>query len=150
MKARLALAGAALLALTGTAGAATAPAAGTYNIVTLGLAQTGTGCSSGSVGVLGLGTVFYPGPARTGAVVYQVKNSSTKFGFSVVTFPKTPAAGVRGWSGTYMQLEQPSGKTKSGTFTGTFTFIDARHFLLLLKPTEGGCTETIQITAYMG
>lgn len=147
MKTRLAFAAAALFTFAGAANATTQPLFGTYNIVAYKLAQTGAGCT-GAVGSTSVGTLSYPGAASTGATLYNVKNDSAKFGFSVATFPKTPAAGVKSWSGAFTAVEQPQATSKNGTFTGTFTFIDSGHFLLLLKPTQSGCTQTIQITAY--
>jgi hypothetical protein len=148
MKTRLAFAAAALFTFAGAANATTQPSVGTYNVVAYKLSQTGAGCTPGAVGSTSVGTLSYPGAAGTGATLYNVKNDSAKFGFSVATFPKTPAAGVKSWSGAIKIVEQPQGTSKNGTFTGTFTFIDSGHFLLLLKPTQSGCTQTIQITAY--
>jgi hypothetical protein len=105
-------------------------------------------CSPGDIGTSSVGTLYYPGPASTGATIYLVKNNSDKYGFSVVTLPKTPALGATSWSGSFSVAEQPGGKVKTGTFTGTLTFIDSGHFLILLKPLQGGCTQSIQITAY--
>ncbi len=148
MKAKLALGAAAFFAFGGAADAATAPFLSTYNIVAYNLSQTGSGCTSGDVGSTSVGTLYYPGPASPGATLYQVKNNSAKYGFSIVTLPKTPASGATSWSGSFSAVEQPSGKVKTGTFTATFTFIDTGHFLLLLKPVQNGCTQTIQVTAY--
>ena len=148
MEIRLAIAAAALFTFAGAADAATPPFFGTYDIVAYKLSQTGATCNSGDVGGSSVGTLSYPGASGTGATLYNVKNDNTKFGFSVVTFPKTPATGVKSWSGAITVVEQPQATTKTGTFTGTFTFIDGGHFLLLLKATQSGCTQTIQITAY--
>jgi hypothetical protein len=146
------LAGAVLFVFAGVANAATTPVQpsyGTYNMVIYDLSQTGASCGGGAGSGSGSpGTFYYPGPAATGTMLVQVKDNASSFGFTTVSLPKTPAAGVKTWSGSFSAVEQPAGKSLSGTFKGTFTFVDAHHFLLVLKITEGGCVQTKQIAAY--
>jgi hypothetical protein len=151
MKTKLAFAGAALFAFAGIANAATTPVqpvSDTYLMTITDLSQTGATCGGGGGGGTSPGTLHYAGPGATGTVLTQVKNDNGDFGFTFVNFPKTPAAGVKAWSGSLSAVEQPAGKSLTATFKGTFTFVDAHHFLLLLKITEGGCVQTKQVAAY--
>jgi hypothetical protein len=154
MKSRLALAGAAFLVSTCIATAATTPVQpmfGTYLMTIYDVSQTGATCSGGAGGDTGgtsPGTFFYPGAAATGTALTQVKNDSGDFGFTTVSFPKTPAIGVKAWSGAFSAVQQPSGKSLNGTFKGTFTFVDSGHFLLVLTIVQGGCSQVKHIAAY--
>ncbi len=151
MKTRLALAGAALFALSGVANAATTPAQpqfGTYLMTIYDASQTGASCGTGDTGDTSPGTIFYPGAASTGTVLTQVKNDKGDDGFTIVNFPKTPAAGVKTWSGSFSALQQPGAKSLKGTFKGTFTFVDTGHFLLTLTILQGGCSQVKHIAAY--
>lgn len=154
MKARLALASAAFLVSTGIATAATTPVqpmSGTYLMTIYDVSQTGAGCGGGAGGGSGgtsPGTFYYSGAAAAGTALTQVKNDSGDYGFTMVNFPNTPATGVKTWSGAFSAMQQPSGKSLSGTFKGTFTFVDSGHFLLTLTIVQGGCSQLKHITAY--
>jgi hypothetical protein len=154
MKTRLALAGAALFAFSGVANAATTPMqplAGTYLMTINDVSQTGAACGGGADGGSGgtsPGTFRYSGAAAMGTALTQVKNDSGDYGFTIVNFPKTPAAGVKAWSGSFSAIQQPSGKSLSGTFKSTFTFVDSGHFLLTLTIVQGGCSQLKHIAAY--
>jgi hypothetical protein len=150
MKGSLIVAGTAFAGFAGLAHAAMAtnlPQTGVYDIVAFNSAQTGAACT-GTTGGVTLGTLRYTGAATAGAVAYLVRNDNRKFGFFVIKFPATPAAGATSWKGTLTLLDEPSGRTGNAAFTATFTFINSGHFLLLLQFNKGGCLLTDQITAY--
>ena len=91
--------------------------------------------------------LIYPGPSRTGASKKQLIQTSTDHFVGIDTFPKTPAAGVTSWSGTYHYAFLPGGPSGTGTFTWKFNFVDATSFVstrtLFVGVTGDSCTVTV-------
>jgi hypothetical protein len=150
-----AMAGIAFIAMAASpAQAAVQPSAGIYS--DLGYVSkvevTGKGTCPYNVGQYLNGYFTYPGPGKTGAIrMDQIETSTDNF-VEIVTFPKTPAAGVESWSGSYSYKYLPDGgPTGTGTFTWKFGFVNANAFIATRTDTfaitGGKCTITVNDSA---
>ena len=133
--------------------AATVPVAGVYSVATYVVSATATngGTCGAPAGNYLSSYFYYPGPAKKGAVERHSINGPLGNFIQETDFPLTPEAGVNTWAGDYSSIFFPAGTTGSGTFTTTFTFIDADSFLGTTTYTyavgqNGTCTTVFQNT----
>jgi len=129
--------------------AATAPNKGFYHVESYITAAKPTATCSGfgiAVGPAPSGSLYYPGPSATGAILrYAGTKSAT---ITAESFPKTPAAGATSWSGTLMQGTEPN-LTFPIAFRAKLAPLDAQSFTIVatLTVTVGAnkCTITQNI-----
>jgi hypothetical protein len=119
------------LALPLSAAEPKAPAMGTYSVSSyvVSAAATNGGSCGAQQGDYLASYYYYPGPARTGAVERHSINGAQGNFIQELDFPATPAAKVDTWSGDYKSSRLPGGTPGGGTFSTTFTFVDAKSFL---------------------
>jgi hypothetical protein len=148
------LALAAPIALSAAPGhAATQPAAGTYSMLAYvaGVAGPAKANCDYKVGDNWTDYFVYPGPGKVGATKTKQIQDSAHHYMSIDTYPKTPAAGVTAWSGTYDYVYLPGGSSGTGKFTWKFTFINANAFVLSRTFTSdvpgGTCTIRVDESA---
>lgn len=133
-----------LLAAPGLA--ATPPEPGTYAVLfhVEEAKVTGAGSCVDPIDTSFTGYFEYPGPNKTGAVTRAPAVSLGVNGMFLLTYPRTPSAGRRQWSGRYDFTLKPGPASAggSGEFTYTFDFVDGKSFVAVLTEryptTEGG------------
>ena len=112
---------------------------------------TGTGTCNYHVGEQYTEFFIYPGPNRTGASKKQLIETSTDHFVGIDIFPKTPAAGVNSWSGTYRYSFLPGGPNGTGKFTWIFNIVETTAFTATRTFTGdvagGSCTITLDESA---
>jgi hypothetical protein len=110
---------------------ATPPGVGIYSVSSYVISATATngGTCGAPQGDYLSSYFYYPGPARMGAVERHSINGPQGNYVQELDFPATPEAAGDTWSGDYRSTRFPGGTPQSGTFSTTFTFVDANSFL---------------------
>ena len=110
---------------------ATPPSIGIYSVSSYVVSATATngGTCGAPQGYYLSSYFYYPGPARGGAVERHSINGPQGNFIQELDFPATPEAQVETWSGDYRSARFPGGTLQIGTFSTTFTFVDANSFL---------------------
>ena len=62
------------------------------------------------------------------------------------TLPATPTASGGSTTGNFTEKALPTGKSKKGTMSITFTWGDANAFFAVIKTTIGSCVETYDLS----
>jgi hypothetical protein len=110
---------------------ATAPGVGIYVVssyVVSAVATNGGMCGAPQGDYLS-SYFFYPGRAKPGAMERHSINGPQGNFIQELDFPATPQANLETWSGDYRGTRFPGGTPQTGTFSTTFTFVDANSFL---------------------
>jgi len=110
---------------------ATPPGVGIYSVSSYVISATATngGTCGAPQGSYLSSYFYYPGPARMGAVERHSINGPLGNFVQELDFPATPEAAGDTWSGGYRSTRFPGGAPQSGTFSTTFTLVDANSFL---------------------
>ena len=153
MRASTSLAAAVLLCVASQqAGAATQPNPGIYIGQGRLTAVTPTGGATDcpSAGQTVSFYLQYPGPALPGATFYSPALPHNVLAVQMGTFPTTPAAGVKAWSGK-VQESDSAGNKRTVPFAASLTYYTASAFLMNISKwnepslSGGTCNEVVQL-----
>jgi hypothetical protein len=117
------------------AAAASALTPGYYLYTRNNISYTGGTCTFGENNTTGLGTYYYPGPGKAGAVAHLGDLSKVSGGTNYVhveAFAKTPVVGATSAMTTFTRTAVGSDGSKvavSGTIRQKITYIDSKTFI---------------------
>jgi hypothetical protein len=122
--------------------ASTEPARAIYGSYEYVESATGSDCVV-TTGEYFSGRLTWPGAGKSGAVWRYQLNGPSGPEVKENSYPKTPVAGVKSWSGTVNTVIEPSGTTGTSTLDATITYINSSAFVLTRTDRYENCTEVI-------